>query len=302
MIFLGTTFFSGKNSLYPPPSQEESIVSVSLADGTYNQLLVSKNTEQTANNWEDDWDFDTVMKADFNENLDAGNAGFSLRNTDTVVIRRRELTKKEWTVIYIKEIKTIEDFDINILDKYARGGETQYVYRISSTIKGIENSYVERQIISDFEGMYIADKNNIYGTPYDLDGCDTTQVIKSEIIETFNRYPTVVSNSNINYEKGSVTGSFIKMSCNEYKVDTQAGRQYRETFKERLASKKPFILKMPDGRIWLSRCVNASDTVNEHPDLRQITFEWVEVGNHEDMKTMYYSDLSDVPARWWYYL
>lgn len=301
MVFLGTTFLSGGNTLYPPAAEICKITSAALTDGTYNQLFISKNTEKTVNNWNDDWDFDTVMCADYNENLDAGNSGFSLRNTDTVVIRRRELSKDKWVTIYTKTINTIEDFDINILDRYARGGETKYMYRISSTINGIENSFVEKQLVSYFEGMYIADKDSIYGTYYDLDGCDTTQNIKSGIIETYNRYPIVVSNSDANYEKGAVTGSFIRISADGCTVDTQGGIQYRQTFKDRLASKKPFILKMPDGRIWMARCVGTpSDSMNGHRDLRQISFEWVEVGSPDDMKAMYYSGLSDVPARWWY--
>ncbi|MBO5093806.1 MAG: hypothetical protein J6C33_05550 [Lachnospiraceae bacterium] len=301
MIFLGTTFLSGKNALYPPAAKEQAITAVTLKDGTYNQLYISKNADKTVNNWDDDWDFDTVMCAEYDKNLDAGNSGFSLRNTDTVVIRRRELLKDNWVTIYTKEINKIEDFDINILDKYARGGETKYIYRISSTLNGIENSYVEKQIISYFEGMYIADKNSIYGTSYDLDGCDTTQNIKSEVVETYNRYPTVVSNSDINYEKGSVTGSFIHLDCNNCSADLQGGRQYRQTFKERLASHKPFILKMPDGRMWIAKCIgNASDNMKNHPALRQITFEWVEIGNTDDMKALYYNGLSDVGARWWH--
>ena len=183
MIFLGNTFFSGENAFYDTPIEESEITSVSLCDGTYNQLFVSKNTDLTVNNWTDDWDFDTVMNADFDENLDAGNSGFSLRNTDTVVIRKREKNSNDWITVYTKEITKVEDFDINILDRFSRSN-SDYVYRISSTVNGIENSYVEKEIYSYFEGMYVADANSMYGTIYDLDGCYKSQNIKSEVIDT----------------------------------------------------------------------------------------------------------------------
>ncbi len=301
MIFLGTAFLSGKHTLYPPADKTGAIESVSLADGTHDHLFISKNPDKTVLNWTEDWDYDSVMNADFNKNLDAGNSGFSLKNTDTIVVRRRELLKENWITIYTKEIHTLEDFDIHFIDRFARGGDTKYVYRISSTLNGMENSYVEQELLSYFEGMYLADRDGIYGTPYDLDGCNTTQHIKSEILETYDRYPTVVSNGDVNYEYGSVTGTFLKISDDTSTLDRPGSMQHRQTFKDRLASHKPFILKMPDGRIWMARCVGTpSDSSNGSADLRQLTFDWVEIGNADDMEALYYNGLSDVPVRWWY--
>lgn len=304
MIFLGVTFFSGRHSVDPTPSTSETITSIKISDGTYNHLFVSKNTSLTTNAWDDEWDFDTVMNAPFDEFFDAGNSGFSLRNTDIIIIRRRELLKNYWVTIFAKPINKIEDFDINFLDRYARS-ETDYVYRISSTINGIENSFVEEQVNSCFDGMYIVDKNSMYGTIYDIyeqGGCDTTQTIKSEVVETYGRYPSVCSNSDLNYEKGSITASFVKIDENTSEVLLQEGRNYRDEVKMRLASKKPFILKVPDGRLWLVKVIGTpTDNKKEHPDLRQITFEWVEIGSPDDMKTLYYTDLSDVESRWWAY-
>lgn len=300
MIFLGITFLSGKNSLYPPPNKVEIISSVSISNGSHNQLFISKNPNKTVNNWDDDWDYDTVMDAEYNENLDAGNSGFSLRNTDNVIIRRRELLDDNWVTIYVKEINTSEDFDINFLDRYARLGDTEYVYRISSTLNGIENSYVEQNVVSSSDGMYLSDKDSTYGTMYNLDGCDTTQNFKSNIIETYNRYPTVVSNSIANYEKGSASGLFLVMDEN-CELNRQNTLKYRNLFKERLASRKSFILKVPDGRIWMAKCIGSpTDTMDGHKDLRMVTFEWVEIGSVNDMEALYYNGLSDVSARWWY--
>lgn len=300
MVFLGTTFFSGELSLYPPATKQDSITSIGLSDGTYNQLYVSKNTDNTANNWEDDWNMDTVMNATYDENLDAGNSGFSLRNTDTIVIRRRELTSSEWVTIYTKEINKIEDFDINILYRYARGGDTKYVFRISSTLNGIENSYVEQEIISRFEGLCIADNVSIYGTPFDLNGCDTSLNLRNETSFGYSKYATVVSNSDVCCEQGSITGSFIKMDNDNCTLNEPESLKYRNNLKERLASKKPFILKMPDGRIWLAKCIgNPTDSMNAVPELRQITFEWIEIGDVNDVETLYYCGLTDVMARWW---
>ena len=41
------------------------------------------------------------------------------------------------------------------------------------------------------------------------------------------------------------------------------------------------------------------DKQNGHPDIRQITFEWVEIGDVNDMKTLYLNGFSDVDKKWW---
>ena len=301
MTFLGITFFSGKHSIDPTPSVPETITSIKISDGTYNHLFVSKNTNLTTNNWDDEWDFNTVMNASFDEFFDAGNSGFSLRNTDTVVIRRRERLKNYWVTLFTIPINKTEDFAINVLDRYARS-ETDCIYRISSTLHGIENSFVEKEIYSVFDGMYLVDKNSSYGSIYNIEDCDTTQNIKSEVIETYSKYPTVCSNSDLNYESGTTTALFIKMDETCTKPLLNESREYRNEFKQRIASKKPMILKLPDGRLWMVKIVgNPGENTMGHQDLRQISFEWVEIGNPDDMKSLYYNDLSDVDARWWNY-
>ena len=148
---------------------------------------------------------------------------------------------------------------------------------------------------------HIKYKDSIYGTIYDLDGCDTSRNIASQTLQLLNsKYMTVVSNSNLNCDSGSITGTFIKINCDDYTVDQNGGLQYRNDFKNRLANKKPLILKIDDGRIWMIRVTgNPNDTQGGHRDIRQITFEWVEIGDINDMRTLYMNGLSDVDGRWW---
>lgn len=299
MIFLGTTFCSGKCTLFPPATPQPQILSVQIFDGTYNQLFLSADPALSVNNFDDEWTYDTKMNADFNDNFTAGNSGFSVKTTDHVVIRRRELGTVDWTTIYVKEINTSADFNIHIRDTYARAG-VEYEYCISSFINGIENSYEIVNVYSDFDGYYITDKDCIYGTIYDLDGCNTSRNIAVQTLQLLNsKYVNVVSNSELNYDSGSITGTFIRMDeqCN---YNASASLNYRNDFKNRLANKKPLILKIYDGRIWMIKVVGTpTDSVGNHPDIRQISFEWVEIGNINDMEALYHNGLSDVDSRWW---
>lgn len=301
MIFLGNTFFSGENSLYHPAVNWAGITAVQLFDGTYNHLILSSNSSMTVNDITDEWDYDTKINANFDGKFDAGNTGFSLRNTDHVVIKRRELGSTQWVVIYVKEINKISDFDISFTDKYARSG-VEYQYSVSSYTNGIENSFIIDNVYSEFDGYYITDKDCLYGTIYDVDGCDTSRNMANQVLQLLNsKYVSVVSNSEVSYESGSITGSFIQIDETSEEIKLQEGLHYRTQLKDRLVNKKPLILKISDGRIWMIQITGApTDSQNGHRDLRTITFEWVEIGDINDMKALYESGLSDVDARWWF--
>lgn len=300
MIFLGETFCSGRRSLLPPTNKIANITSIQIFDGTYSRIFLSANSSLTVNNIDDAWDEYTKMNADYSKGLDAGNSGFSLRNTDTLLIRRRELGTYDWTTIYVKDITSLDDFAVNIEDTYARAG-VEYEYCVSSFLNGVENSYVIQNVYSDFQGFYITDKDCLYGTIYDIDGCDTSRNITAQTLELLNsKYMTVVSNSALNCDSGSISGTFLKMNSDSVSLNQQAGLKYRNAFKNRLANKKPLILKIDDGRIWMIRVLsNPNDTMGGHRDIRQINFEWAEIGDVNDMKTLYMNGFSDVDSRWW---
>ena len=299
MVFLGTTFCSGYNSLSSPPIKPSSILSLQMSDGVYNHLFLSLNENLTYDEI-GTWDYDTKINAPFDENLEGGSSAFTLNTTDTIAIRRRELGKSKWTVIYVKEINTAEDFNIHFVDKYARAG-VEYEYSVSSFINGIENSYLIKNVYSDFDGYYVTDKDCLYGTIYDLDGGDTSCEISSQTLELLNsKYMNVVSNSELNCDSGSIIGTFIKMDENCEHIDLNSSLQYRNEFKNRLANHKPLILKIHDGRIWIINVTGGiNDTKKGHPDIRQISFEWVEIGDINDMKTLYRLGFSDIGSRWW---
>lgn len=300
MVFLGTTFCSGRYSLLPPAIPSGIITAVQISDGVYNHLFLSSNPNLTVNNFDDEWDYDTKMNANFDKDLEAGNSGFSVKTTDSVVLRRRKLGTTKWTVIYVKEINSASDFDIHFIDKYA-SARTDYEYSVSSFINGIENSYTIQNVYSDFDGYYITDKDCLYGTIYDLDGCDTSRNITQQTLELLNsKYMSVVSNSSLNCESGSISGTFVKINCTNDDIDSAASLQYRNDFKDRLANHKPLILKVHDGRIWMIRVTgNPTDSQEGHYDIRKINFEWVEIGDVNDMKTLYNYGFSDVDSRWW---
>ncbi|MDE7354997.1 MAG: hypothetical protein K2O06_18415 [Acetatifactor sp.] len=298
MIFAGTTFCSGRHTLSPPPSPLSGIAAIQLFDGTYDHLLLSADPDAAVDEFDSGWTYNTKINANFEENLEAGNIGFSTKTTENLVVRRREAGTYDWTVIYVKKIQSADDFDIVLRDTYARAG-VEYEYSLSSFCNGIENSYVVQKVYSDFEGFYITDKDCLYGTIYDVDGCDTNRNISSQTLNLLNsRYLTTVSNGGLNCDSGSISGTFLK--TDQTGPDLLASLKYRNEFKNRLADHKPLILKIDDGRIWMIKVSsNPTDTAGGHRDIRRLQFEWVEIGSVNSMKDLYMNGFSDVDSRWW---
>ena len=302
MFFLGTTFFSGRHTLDPTPTSAKNIKNIAINNGTFEQIFVSKNPDLEVEAGYDDWNFDTVLNADYkNGKFDAGNSGFSLSNTEYVVIKCREVGTYDWTTIYTKKINKIADFKININD-YFRPSKKDIEYMVVSVANGIENTYVTSTIHSEFDGLYVCDKDNIYGTLYNLDYMDTTRsVVSSEVELKNNSYPMIVSNNTLNYDKGTASGAFIRFNQESMDVDLADGMQYREDVKNWLNNKCPKILKFHDGRIWLIGITGEiSDSGDDHNDIRKLSFEWTEIGNVKDIETLYNCGLSDVGKEWWY--
>lgn len=300
MVFLGTTFCGGKYTLSPPATPQSTIFTLQIKDGIYNHLFLSTNALIQNGNFE--WDYDTVLNADFNEDFSAGNKEFNLQKTDHIILRRREIGKQNWITLYKKEILTVNDFNIHFVDKYTRAN-ADYEYKVSSYLNGVENTAIIENVYSDFDGIYIVDKDSIYGTIYNLDSCDTNRNIAASVQELLNsQYVRVISCSSSNYESGTASGLFIDYNPSTDYLDKKASLQFREDIKNRLASanKKPLVLKIHDGRIWMIKVTGGiKDTNDGHIDLRRVGFDWVEIGDINDMKDLYGWNFIDIESRWW---
>ena len=299
-MFLGTTFFSGKHTLLFPATNITNFETLTLSDGVYDHLFLSENTELSTENINDEWTYETKLNAKFDSNLEGGNISFSTQNTDTLVIKTREVGSLKWKTIYTIPIVEDDDFNFTINYPYSKNMSNNE-YMLLSTINGIENSYVITECSTNFDGFFIVDKDNIYGTMYNIDITDTTQNINSSVLELLNSvYPTVITNSDVNYTTGTTSGCFLKFNMETQEVDVSSGVTHRKDVMSWLCNKKAKILKLEDGRIYLIKITGKPTDINEgHKDLRKISFEWTEIGDVNSCKDLYTNNLSDVGVQWW---
>ncbi len=299
-MFLGTSFFCGKHTLLPPATNVDNFTTITISNGIYDHLYLSSDSTKTINNINDEWDLYTKLNASFEGDLEAGSIGFSTRNTDTIVVKTREKGSFDWKTIYTVPIVNDEDFNFIKSYPYSRN-LSDNEYMIISQINGIENSYAITECRTEFDGYFIVDKENIYGTIYNIQITDTVQNVNNTTLELLNsQYPSVYTNSDSNYTSGTTSGCFLKFDMENCVVDIDGGVKYRGDVMQWICNGKPKILKLEDGRIYLIKVVGQpSDTNEGHKDLRRISFDWVEIGNVDDERTLYMNNLSDVTEAYW---
>lgn len=291
--------FSGKYAMTPQYVSPGKATEVTVRDGIYDHLYLSKNPEKTVDNIDDDWDDDTVINAAFNDTLEGGNTGFSLKNTDTILIKKREKGTLDWTTIFAFPVEKIEDF--NFIKEYNYGeGETDYEFMIVSSYKGTQTAYEIAECTSQFRGLCIADKTHLYSTDFQSD-ITFNQNFTSNVQKLLNNtYPVVISNDDSNYTSGSVTALFLKFDNNCDVLLGKKSMQYRDEIFKWLSNKKAKILKLQDGTIKLIRITGTPSLTDAgHPELKNVSFEFTEIGDVNSESDLYKNNLSDVePNRW----
>ena len=107
----------------------------------------------------------------------------------------------------------------------------------------------------------------------------------------YDRYPTVVRNSESNYENISVSAKFLPVQENgcDYDISDKARVKYLNQAKDFLRNGEVKILKSMDGRVWLVDIdMNSiTDSANNYYANRQLTFSCIEIGDVEDEEQLW---------------
>lgn len=302
-IFIkNNTTLSGKTytSATTPPLVTD-ITTVTIGMAYFKKLYITSNTETViTDSMPTTFDYDTVMLALFAHDTMAGNVGFAVETVSKLLIKRREVGQFNWVTIYKQNINTVDDFNISAVDYYARS-RAKYQYAVVPTQNGIEGSYNITDVNTRFDGVYLADKDNIWGTVFETGDLAPTHVQKSGLVELQNRAkPIVVFNSKVNYEQGNASGYFAPYDELTDSIDVDDCVPYQNEFKDFLANQCPKILKDSVGHIYMvSVNENITDTENGHPDFRIISFPWTEVGECDSEQDLYNLGLSDVDSSDW---
>ena len=304
MFICGSNFVGGALACAITPTAIENIDYIELKNGIYDDLYITKASEfDITNGIPEDWDFDTVLWAKFDNTTNAGNIDWSVQTVSHLILKVREENSYIWKTIFTREINTINDFMINYPDYFVASGQT-CDYAIVPVLYGTEGNYAISRITPKFDKMFLIEGNTVWGTENTNGFCDTTRNIPSSTVELLNsRYPVFVRNTISNYDTGSCTGSFVPLENCEFLYDKEHDYQriqYQKEFMDFISDGIPKILKLPDGRAWIIQVTsNPTDTADTVYNNRNISFSWVEVGDINSEEDLYYLGLSEVTPEWW---
>ena len=244
-MMCGYNFCSDGNALDPSPIVNNGFTDVTLRNGVFDHWNVNRDvTSPYSSAIPTDWDYLTIMNANFNGNIESGNSEFSLGNIDGIKIKRRKVTDFDWVTLTYFDASELETLNFVFNDNIAASGYT-YEYAFVPVVGGTEGNYITNTIGAKFDGVFICDLDTIYKFYAGVQYGTNERVQKIGVFEPYGRkYPVVVSNSLINYETGSVTGTVLADDYLKTKAMNRIDMvKEQRALKDFLTNKKAKILK-----------------------------------------------------------
>lgn len=296
MIISGHTFAGYKHCADGTKNNIQRSDALLMRSGIFDAVYVSRNVSKEYDaEFPEGWDYDTIMKALFHNNLLAGNIDYIVSNVDKIIVKRRRAGTYNWIDMFEIPIRTSEDFKFERYDRYAANG-VEYQYALVPIMGGIEGNIEPNSIKSEFDGMFIMEKEQGYNTQLEIKQGEIARNRESEVITTLSgKYCYVVRNGDANYASGQLTAMFLPMDARR-DYTTKGAVEYRKKFMDFLTDDQPKILKFTNGQIWMISVVGSPvDEYEEYiEDAVSTTFEWVEIGDPESQQDLYYNNFIDV--------
>lgn len=296
-MICGYDFCKDENTLNPTPLSSSNYNFTMLKNGIFSHWYVTNNAEYPYSSDEPTvWDYLTIMNANLNGNLQAGNISLLGDNIEGIKVKRRKVDSYDWiTLKYIPVDELFESTTFSFND-YLNQNDTTYEYAFVPIINGVEENYITNTIASKFEGVFICDSETIYKFYNGVQYGSLERVQKIGVLEPFgSKYPVIVSNGMINYSKSSLKGTILNNDFeNSHIIRRKEIVEKRETLLNFFTNKKAKILKDWNGNFWLMIIVDSPSVefVNNYGmGIADISANWIEIGDPYNQQDLYNTGL-----------
>ena len=296
-MICGYDFCKDENALNPSPLRNSTYNTVKLENGVFSYWYVTRDvTSAYDQDPPSDWDYLTIMDANFNGSLQAGNVDYLIDSIDGIKIKRRIVGEYDWITIGFVSAQELGETLSFTFNDYLTQNNVEYEYAFVPVSEGIEGNYISNTIKSKFNGVFICDLDTIYKFYAGVSYGNTQRVHKVGVFEPLGRkYPVVVSNALLNYETGSFEGTVLNNDfLDTKKLDYSAMIRERENLLDFLTNKKAKILKDWNGNYWLI-VISDSPTVSylngSGMGIANVGANYVEIGDAKNGKDLYDSGL-----------
>lgn len=294
MIFLGYDFLRDKYCWQPTPTDFANINNIRIENGIYDHMNITKDVDfDYTTELPGKWNLQTQFDADFNGTITAGNVDYILAQINSIKVKRRVKGTFDWITLFTVPISKVSDVDFVRYDYIAKNNET-YEYAIVPVIGNTEGEYSINSIKSEFYGIFITDNKSSYKFLEGASYSGNERSNQTGIFEPYgSKYPVVIKNGALSYDKGTLTGTVITFDANQ-ELDREGTIERLKAIENFLTEPTGKILKDFNGNIWL---VSITDNIpvtyysEVGMGFAQVSFNWNEIGSATDSGDLYYNNL-----------
>ena len=294
MIFLGYDFLRDKYCWQPTPTDFTNINNIRIENGIYDHMNITKDVDfDYTTELPGKWNLQTQFDADFNGTITAGNVDYILAQISSIKVKRRVKGTFDWITLFTIPISKVSDVDFVRYDYIAKNNET-YEYAIVPVIGNTEREYSINSIKSEFYGIFITDNKSSYKFLEGASYSGNERSNQTGIFEPYgSKYPVVIKNGALSYDKGTLTGTVITFDANQ-ELDREGTIERLKAIENFLTEPTGKILKDFNGNIWL---VSITDNIpvtyysEVGMGFAQVSFNWNEIGSATDSGDLYYNNL-----------
>ena len=296
-MILGYSMFHGKDNLvYKTNVYHPSYSKIELKNMTVDELYIDEDiTIPYTIDKPDGWNYRTVIDSKFNNSLESGSVQANNFQIEKVRFQRRLTDEVEWQDVGEIEYKPDDQLLYEVIDKNIQNDfEYQYsILPITATVLG--NRVVSDEIVSEFEGIFLSDKNNNYRLLYNIETDSMQHNISTAILEPLNSQYPIVIDGNLDYRSGGIKALFVSTETanrNDGKVTIRAEKLGRDRLMKFLKNRKPKVLRQPNGETMLVRVVDKpqEEYMNNITGIASVSFKFVEIGGM-DSETLKANDI-----------
>ena len=294
MIFLGYDFLRDKYCWQPTPTDFTNINNIRIKNGIYDHMNITKDVDfDYTTELPGKWNLQTQFDADFNGTITAGNVDYILAQISSIKVKRRVKGTFDWITLFTVPISKVSDVDFVRYDYIAKNNET-YEYAIVPVIGNTEGEYSINSVKSEFYGIFITDNKSSYKFLEGASYSGNERSNQTGIFEPYgSKYPVVIKNGALSYDKGTLTGTVITFDANQ-ELDREGTIERLKAIENFLTEPTGKILKDFNGNIWL---VSITDNIpvtyysEVGMGFAQVSFNWNEIGSATDSGDLYYNNL-----------
>lgn len=296
---VGYNFNLDKNAIDPTLTNLNNLTNVQLQNGIFDHFTVTRDiTSPYSSSIPTEWDFFTIMNAGFNGNINAGNTDFIITEISAIKIKRRIVGTFDWLTLFEFPINSTADLKLAVKDFYNVNDE-DYEYAIVPIMSSVEGNYLTNEVHSEFDGVFICDKDDIFKFYEGVQYGTKESVQKIGVYEPIgNKYPIVVSNASTDYEAGSITATILDPTYSTTRqINRKKGVDYQNILNVFLKNKKAKIIKDWNGNIYLVKVIGNPSTSYRNDigmGVVDLSFNWVEQGDPNLQSSLYANGLVKV--------